>query len=162
MNAGDVGKFDFTLAGNVTKTEVTKVPATAQVTALNPSPVLFGRVVKLVLEKGQPKNKINASVNWKLGSWGATMRATRYGEVLSPDANPALDFVMAAKTVVDLEARYNFTKQLGLALGADNVFDKYPEALPPALNPNGGANFSNYAAFGRGGRFLYARASYSF
>ncbi len=161
-NAGSAGKFDFTLAANITKTDVTRTPATSQLAALNPAPVLFGRVNLLVLEKGQPKNKINGSVNWKLGQFGATLRATRYGEVLAPDANPALDFVMGAKTVVDLEGRYALTKNLNLALGADNVFDKYPEALPPALNTTGNAGFSNYAAFGRGGRFIYARASYTF
>ena len=150
------------MAANFTDTKVTKLPTTSQVTALSPSPVLFGRVNTLVLEKGQPNNKINASVNWKLGDFGATFRATRYGKVLSPDANPALDFTLNPKVVVDIEGRYALTKQINLAVGADNVFDKYPEAFPPALNTNGGANFSNYAPFGRSGRFVYARASYAF
>ena len=64
--------------------------------------------------------------------------------------------------MVDLEARYALTPKLNLAVGADNVFDEYPEALPPALNTTGNTPFSNYAPFGRSGRFIYARASYSF
>ncbi|MDL2354473.1 MAG: TonB-dependent receptor [Pseudomonadota bacterium] len=162
MNGGESGKFDFTVAGNFTKTEVTKVPVTAQLSALSPAPSLFDRINVLSLEKGQPKNKINANVNWKLGQFGATLRATRYGEVLSPGTTAALDFMMGAKTVVDLEARYALTPKLNLALGADNLFDAYPEALPPALNTTGNALFSNYAPFGRSGRFIYARASYAF
>ena len=162
MNAHEAGKFDFTVAGNVTKTEVTKVPTTAQLTALSPAPSLFDRVNVLTLEKGQPKNKINASANWKLGQLGATLRATRYGEVLQPGTTAALDFQMGAKTVVDLEGRYAVTPKLSLALGADNLFDAYPEALPPALNTTGNALFSNYAPFGRSGRFIYVRANYSF
>ncbi|MES2150086.1 MAG: TonB-dependent receptor [Pseudomonadota bacterium] len=162
MNAGDSGKFDFTVAGNITKTEVTKVPVTAQLAALSPAPILFDRLNVLTLEKGQPKNKINASVNWKLGAMGATLRATRYGEVLSPGTTAALDFTMGAKTVVDLEARYALSKQLSLAVGADNLFDAYPESVPPALNTTGNAPYSNLAPFGRSGRFIYARASYSF
>jgi iron complex outermembrane receptor protein len=66
---GRSGRFDFTLAGNFNRTEVTKVPTTAQLAALNPAPVLFDRLNVLTLEKGQPKNKITASVNWKLASW---------------------------------------------------------------------------------------------
>jgi iron complex outermembrane receptor protein len=162
MNGGEAGKFDFTLAGNVTKTEVTKVPVTAQLSALSPAPSLFDRLNVLSLEKGQPKNKINANVNWKLGQWGATVRATRYGEVLSPGTTAAFDFTLGAKTVVDLEGRYAVTKKLSLALGADNLFDAYPEALPATLNTTGNALFSNYAPFGRSGRFVYARANYAF
>jgi iron complex outermembrane recepter protein len=163
MNAGTAGKFDFTVAGNFTKTDVTRVPVTAAVSALpGGAPSLFDRLNVLSLEKGQPKNKLNASVNWKLGALGATFRATRYGEVLSPNASPALDVVIAPKTVVDLEARYALSSKLNLALGADNVFDAYPESVPVALNTTGNTPFPNYAPYGRGGRFVYARASYSF
>jgi iron complex outermembrane receptor protein len=162
FNAGAAGKFDFTLAANVTKTEVTKVPLTSELSALSPAPVLFDRINVLSLEKGQPKNKLNASANWKLGQFGATLRATRYGEVLSPGTSAALDFAIGAKTVVDLEARYALTSKVNLALGADNLFDVYPAGLPPTLNTTGNAMFSNYAPFGRSGRFVYLRANTSF
>ncbi|WP_332875854.1 TonB-dependent receptor plug domain-containing protein [Massilia sp. S19_KUP03_FR1] len=161
-NAGNVGKFDFTVAANVTKTEVTKVPTTTQLAALSPAPVLFDRLNVLTLEKGQPKNKLNASATWTQGPIGATLRATRYGEVLSPGTTAALDFVMHPRTTVDLEGRYALTKQLSLAMGAENLFDQYPETLTPALNTTGNSSFSNYAPFGRAGRYVYARATYAF
>ncbi len=161
-NAGDAGKLDFTLAANFTDTEVTKTPTTAQLSGLNPAPVLFDRLNVLSLEKGQPKNKISANVNWKLGQWGATLRATRYGEVLSPGTTAAFDFEMGARTTVDLEGRLAVTPKLTLALGADNVFDQYPETLPPSLNTTGNTPFSTYAPFGRSGRYIYGRATYAF
>ena len=92
----------------------------------------------------------------------ATARATRYGESLSPGTTAALDFQLSAKTLVDLEGRYAITPKMGLAFGADNVFDVYPHALPPALNTTGAAMFSNYSPFGRSGRFVYVRANYAF
>ena len=162
MNSGDAGKFDFTLAGNFTKTDVTKVPVTSQLSALATPPSLFDHFNVRSLEAGQPKNKLNANVNWKLGQFGATLRATRYGKVLSPGTTPALDFTIGAATVVDAEARFAVSPQLNLAIGADNLFDKYPDALPPLLNTTGSTSFSNYSAFGRSGRFVYARASYAF
>jgi iron complex outermembrane recepter protein len=161
-NAGAAGRFDFTLAGNFNRTEVTKVPTTAQLAALNPAPVLFDRVNVLTLEKGQPKNKITASANWKLDQWGMTARATRYGEVLSPGTTAAFDYTLKARTIVDLEARYALTRQMSLALGADNLFDQYSETLPPALNTTSNTPFSNYTPFGSNGRYVYARATYSF
>jgi iron complex outermembrane receptor protein len=69
---------------------------------------------------------------------------------------------MDAKTLVDIEARYAFTPKLSLALGADNLFDQYPETQPPALNTTGNTPFANYAPFGRAGRFIYARMNYGF
>jgi iron complex outermembrane receptor protein len=161
-NAGAIGRFDFTVAGNVTSTDVTKVPTTSQLAALSPAPVLFDRVNVLTLERGQPKNKLNASATWNLAQMGATLRATRYGEVLSPGTTAALDFVMRPRTTVDLEGRYAFTPKMMLAVGAENLFDQYPETLPPALNTTGNAPFSNYAPFGRAGRYVYARATYTF
>jgi iron complex outermembrane receptor protein len=161
-NAGDAGKLDFTLAANFTDTKVTKTPTTTQLSNLSPAPVLFDRLNVLSLEKGQPKNKISANVNWKLGQWGATLRATRYGEVLSPGTTAAFDFEMGAKTTVDLEGRLAVTPKLTLALGADNVFDQYPETLPPSLNTTGNTPFSTYAPFGRSGRYIYGRATYAF
>lgn len=161
-NAGDAGKLDFTLAANFTDTKVTKTPTTAQLSGLSPAPVLFDRLNVLSLEKGQPKNKVSANVNWKLGQWGATLRATRYGEVLSPGTTAAFDFEMGARTTVDLEGRLAVTPKLTLALGADNVFDQYPETLPPSLNTTGNTPFSTYAPFGRSGRYIYGRATYAF
>lgn len=75
---------------------------------------------------------------------------------------PALDLALAAKTVVDLEGRYALTANTSIAIGADNLFDVYPTANPLALNTTGAAQFSNYAPFGRSGRFVYARWNQAF
>jgi iron complex outermembrane receptor protein len=162
LNLGASGRFDFTLAGNFNHTDVTKVPTTAQLSALKTPPILFGRVNVLTLEQGQPRNKITASMNWKLAQWGMTARATRYGEVLSPGTTSAFDFPLSPRTIVDLEGRYALTRHMNLALGVDNVFDQYSETLPPYLNTTSNTPFANFTPFGTGGRYIYARASYSF
>ncbi len=163
LNTGSSGKFDFTVAANITKTDVTKVPQTAELAALPGTPVpLFADFNVLSLERGQPKNKLNASVNWKLGALGATLRATRYGEVYNPAIGTSPEVTMDPQTVVDMEVRFAVSSKINLALGADNVFDQYPAKVPVAGNGTGNTPFSNYAPYGRGGRFVYARASYSF
>jgi len=156
------GDFEFTLSGNYNDTEVTRIPTTAQLSALNPAPVLFGRINVLTLEEGTPKNKFGAGLDWSIGSWGATLRAIRYGEVLDPGTDAANDVTLGAETVVDLEGRYNFNERLTLALGAENLFDAYPDAFPVSRNTTGNTSFSNYSPFGRSGRFLYARVNYGF
>jgi iron complex outermembrane receptor protein len=149
------------LAGNYTKTDVNKVPVTAQLAALSPAPVLFDRVNVLTFTDGTPKTKFIASSTWSYGPFGVTARATRYGKILAPGTTANLDFWLNAKTLVDLEARYAITKQLTLAVGADNLFDQYPDSYPATLNTTGNAPYSNYSPFGRSGRFVYARLNYA-
>jgi iron complex outermembrane receptor protein len=155
------GKFDVTLTGNYNKTDVVRVPQTQQLAALTPPPPLFDRINILSFEQGTPKTKFGASLNWALSSFGATLRATRYGEILDPGTTANLDATLGAKTVVDLEGRLA-VGDFRFALGADNLFDEYPDAFPIARNATGNAPFSNYAPFGRSGRFLYGRVSLSF
>lgn len=151
------GQFAFTFGANFNDTEVTKVPATAPLAALSPSPVLFDRVNVLTFEKGTPESKFTGSVDWKLGPYGATVRGTRYGEVLSPGTTAATDITLKAAVVIDVEGRWDVAEHVRLSLGADNVFDEYPTSLPPALNSTSNTPFSNYAPFGRSGRYVYGR-----
>jgi len=158
------GRFDFTLAANFNSNDVTKVPTTAPLAALSPPPVLFDRLNVLQFEKGQPSDKYSVGANWRLGKFGATLRATRYGEVIFNDSNTAAnDLRLSPKTLLDLEARFDPTERLHLALGAENLTDEYPESNPTAtLNLNGTSAFPNYSPFGRSGRYVYGRASFSF
>lgn len=162
--SGRAGRFDFTLAANFNSTDVTKVPTTAPLAALSPSPVLFDRLNVLQFERGQPEDKLSAAANWKLGSFGATLRATRYGEVIFNDSNNAAnDLRLSPKTLLDLEARFDATDRLHFALGAENLTDEYPESNPTAtLNTSGTSAFPNYSPFGRSGRFVYGRATFNF
>lgn len=156
------GRFDFTLVGNYNETEVTRVPETAPLAALDPPPPLFDRINVLTFEEGTPKDKLAAIVNWQRDRFGATLRATRYGEVLDPGTAPALDVTLGAETLVDFEVRFEPAERIRVALGAENLFDEYPDAFPVSRNTTGNTPFSNYAPFGRSGRFAYARASFGF
>lgn len=160
--SSDIGNFDFTFVGNYNKTKVTKIPTTAPLSQLNPAPELFGRVNVLTFERANPRDKYAGIVNWDYGRFGATFRATRYGEVLAPGTTAANDLVLSPKVLMDIEARVKFGDAWRLALGADNLTDKYPDPNPPSLNTTGATSFSNYSPFGRSGRFLYARVSYDF
>jgi iron complex outermembrane receptor protein len=160
-----IGRFDILATANFNETVVTKVPATPQLSALSPAPSLFDRGNRLTFERGQPKDKYALSVSWTVGDFGLTARGTRYGEVLSPANAPTVtapDFLMTPKTLVDLEARYAFGDHMKFALGADNVFDKYPDPLPRGLNTTGATSFSNLAPFGRSGRYVYGRVTFAF
>jgi iron complex outermembrane receptor protein len=156
------GRFDFTLVANWNDTEVTRVPVTDELAALDPPPPLFDRINVLTFEQGTPQDRFAAVMSWRLDRFGATARVTRYGEVLDPGTTAPLDFELGAQTLVDLEARFDPTDRIGLALGVENAFDEYPDAFPVARNPTGNAPYSNYAPFGRSGRYAYGRLSVGF
>jgi len=158
----DFGRFDFSLFGNVNRTDVTRIPTTAPLAALTPAPELFGRINVLTFEEGTPKNKFGVSSDWSQGAWGSTLRLTRYGEVLDPGTTAQFDARLGAEVVVDLEGRYQFNDNLELSLGAENLLDRYPDTFPISRNTTGTTAYSNYAPFGRSGRFLYARLNYRF
>ena len=160
VNTADIGDFDVTLGANFNKTSVQAAPSdfvTGGVTF-----VRFGRVARLTLEEGTPQQKFTGNVDWSRGPFGATVRATYYGEVLSPGTTIPSDLWLGAKTLFDVEGRYDVTEQIQVAVGADNLFDEYPDASPINLNTTGNTPFSNYSPFGRSGRFVYARVGYSF
>jgi iron complex outermembrane receptor protein len=190
-----VGRFDFVAAGNWNDTEVVGLPSTNVIDNIcngQPAPctppVLFGRINTLTFESGTPDNKVSLGVDWNLLAgavdWGVILRGTRYGEVIEPGAPTAAevaagipdarDLHIQPDWVIDLELSAQLLdNKLDLALGADNLFDQYPDRLPinrVLPTPPGGAvnlnatnalAFSRYSPYGFSGRFLYARLSYS-
>ncbi|MFA4898242.1 MAG: TonB-dependent receptor [Brevundimonas sp.] len=143
------GNFDFTVAANFNDVSLN--------TAL--APTLFARQRILTIEDGTPDTKVSASADWSRDKWGATIRATYYGDVLQPGSTAANDYSTGAKTVVDLEGRFQLTERVGVAIGVDNVFDEYPDFVPASLNSNGVLGFPYYSPFGFNGRYGYARLS---
>jgi len=172
VNTDRAGRFNTTIVANRNETDVTRVPETAPLSALSPPPPLFARVNVLTFEQGNPDSKLAATLNWSgNGAFGATFRATRYGEALDPDprltgtaTSPigAQDAVMGAQTLIDLEGRFEPTERLRIAIGAENLLDEFPDPFPVDRNATGNTPFSNYSPFGRSGRYLYGRVSFGF
>ncbi len=162
LETDSAGRFDITLIGNYNKTDVTRVPSTDTLNTIDPSIRLFDRINVLTFEKGTPKDKFGAALNWSLNRWGATLRATRYGEVLDPGTMQVVDVTLSPEVVADIEGRVEFIEGLRLAIGAENLLDQYPDPFPLSRNATGNTSFSNYAPFGRSGRLAYARLSYEF
>ena len=161
MRTESFGRFDITASANWNKTEVTDTPSTSVVTA----PVLFGRINVVTFEEGTPDSKQALSIDWNYptqwGAFGVLLKGTNYGEVLEPAAAATLDTQMGQATLVDLEVRTKIGEGLSLALGADNLLDKYPTPIAAAANGTGALGFSRYSPFGFNGRFLYARMVYN-
>ena len=182
----DFGRFNLTAAYNYNENTILARNNTLGPLAAIPGIVLFGRQESLRFTRGQPKDKVVFSLDGDMKPFGLTLRTTRFGEVLSPGSTLPLapdqasftalgpdDVELSPKWITDIELRFDITKALRLAVGADNVFDVYPDRLPFGARGAalGGGNFpqnqqynaySIFSPFGFNGRFLYGRISADF
>ncbi|MDB5722432.1 MAG: hypothetical protein JWP15_3050 [Alphaproteobacteria bacterium] len=178
------GNWTLTAAYNHNKTKIDQRLNALGPLANIPNLILFGRIEGLRFTDGQPKDKVVLSLDGDVGPLGLTARTTRYGKVISPGAVAPLadplsltllgpdDITLSPKWISDLEVRFKAFNRLELAVGADNVFDIYPDRSPFGNRPAaiGGQYpinqyyipYSIFSPFGFNGRFLYARASISF
>ncbi|HEX7025001.1 MAG TPA: hypothetical protein VF187_09305, partial [Gemmatimonadales bacterium] len=81
-------------------------------------------------------------------------------------ADGSLDQTFSAKWITDASASYTYGRRITLMLGADNIFDVYPDKNSVGSATVGGnANFGIFpyngiSPFGFNGRFGYLRASW--
>jgi len=180
----DLGNWTLTAAYNYNKTRIQRRINDLGPLATIPGIVLFGRVEGIRFTDGQPRDKVVLAADGELGDFGLTLRTTRYGRVIAPGATAPIadpnsltllgpdDIHLGAKWVTDLELRYRPIEQLTFAIGADNLFDVYPDRSPFGARPAsvGGVYpinqyylpYSGFSPFGFNGRFLYGRVSVEF
>jgi iron complex outermembrane recepter protein len=159
-DGGDFGDFTASAAANFTETELSNIRSTGVLGSLEPPPEIFGRVNILRQEQGAPKDKYIFGVDWDRDNLGAFVRATRFGEVYVPSANPALDFTLSPQWAVDVEGSIQITERLGVALGANNVLDTYPDIDPNFGPTSAPLVFNAFAPAGFNGRYVYGRIRY--
>jgi len=183
---GEFGRWNLTAAYNYNKQKIDERLNELGPLAQIPGLVLFGRIEGIRFTDGQPRDKVVLSADGDIGKFGITARTTRYGKVVSPGAAAPLapnqtsltafgpdDIFLSAKWVTDAEVRLNGGNGVEFAIGANNLFDVYPDRSPFGPRPasaGGGfypANqiyipYSIFSPFGFNGRFIYGRVSVSF
>jgi len=184
LGLNNFGNWNLTAAYNYNKTKIDRRINDLGPLATIPGLVLFGRIEGLRFTKGQPRDKVVLSADGDVGKFGITARTTRYGKVLSPGAAAPIsdplsltatgpdDIFLSAKWITDLEVRLHGGNGVEFAIGANNLFDVYPDRSPFGPRPAsvGGvypANqeyipYSIFSPFGFDGRFVYGRVSVNF
>ena len=148
----------LTAAYNGNWTRVTRVDSTSILPGQGNS--LFSRVDRARLEKGNPRSNLVLSANLGVGRFGIDLRNQRFGQVTSFGTTAAGDQTWDPKWVTDLALSYGPVTRATITLGADNIFNTYPD---PTITPNTNSGilpYSGIAPFGINGRFIYAKLSY--
>ena len=153
------------LAGTFSKTQ--------QVGGINASPQLeraglvgtyFPEDSRVYLEEAVPRTKINLTNSLFAGKFNVFLRNVYFGEVTEAVTNTANQQVFDPRIVTDLSLGYKATDALTLTIGANNIFDIYPERADPEFNNRSDGRFDwsrRAQQFGIGGRFLFARVSFT-
>jgi iron complex outermembrane receptor protein len=186
---------------------------TKRVGAINASPILesngqvnkyYSETSRIYLEEAVPRVKANLTNSLSVEKFDFFLRNVYFGAVTDPntvDVNgdgriegaiingqvvETEHPVWGGKVITDLSVAYNFTESAKVVIGANNIFDIYPDsnfgpttavrprlvngaidytAAPSTVDLSNSNQFTysrNVSQFGQNGRFLFARLSFSF
>jgi iron complex outermembrane receptor protein len=169
VDAGS-GTLAFTLSANFTRTDVKAVhipDSLANKFGSDPAQLrtfFFGRLAENRLEDSVPHQKGTAAVRYSVGGVSALLRANYYGKVFYRPDNPANDEVFGAKVLFDADLGYQITKNVLLSVGADNMFNTFPDQQKKEANISFGRFIysRNVSQFGENGAFYYGKLQLTF
>ena len=168
LNTAQYGAFNFNAGVNFNDNEVTDIldaPAVLQSAGFDQSN-LFNDVELRRFETASPESKVNLGVTWSYDRYNATLRTTRYGEVEDPSSIEARNEIIPSEWVTDLDVRIALTDGLSVSVGANNLFDVYPqptrESVEEVTTFSNIFSYSGFSPFGFTGRFVYGKVSYAF
>ena len=166
LDLSDLGDLRLNVAANFNDTEVTHVDDNpSELNSLGDDYVVFARREVGRFEEGTPDSKWNLSAVWNFNEWQTTLRATRYGEVADISTTADRDEYIDPKWITDLEVAYRPDEYWKFAVGANNLFDQYPQATVDNIGYSDFGQifpYTPYAPYGLDGRFLYGNITYSF
>lgn len=134
------GELTATIATNFQKTEVTSVNPPEAISAnATLTQKLFSRQERARYEMGTPRSKINLALSYTISNYTLMLRTVRFGKVGNryPDdpatsgavLPPQIDQDFSAKWITDLVLSYRVIKNLDFTIGANNLFDIYPDKI---------------------------------
>lgn len=146
--------LSLTLAYSYNKSEVTKS-----------DPVAIGADRIYDIENITPKHRANASASYEIGGFLINARGNYYSSWSTNQDYPGQTF--GSKVTADLDVSYTLAEKYTLTVGANNLFDAYPDKLAPTTaNPiyaltgstaDGQIYPRSGGPFGMNGGFWYAR-----
>ena len=162
LRTASLGDFKFNAAYSYNRTKLLQV---ADNPANLSNTILFGRQARADLTSATPRDKLVLSSEWTVGAIRSLLRVTRfgkYGEAGTSQTSTADDRNFGPKWVTDLDISAQLTRSINLAVGANNLFDVYPDPVGVIQANTGAGLYGNFAPFGLSGGFYYARLGVKF
>lgn len=162
FDLGNAGTLQTTLSYNYNKNKVTDVKANPAI--LNTLGLNLKRIDRRdqygLLADTTPRSKLILNGLYSIDRWSVSGTLTRYGKFTSYNSTSAqFDQTFGSKWLLDLAVNYNLDRWT-FNLGADNVFNTYPDRVIPANDNNGTLPYSVFSPFGFNGAYVYGKVAY--
>jgi len=152
-------KLKTSLAGTISNPELLQVN-TSDVLA-GKEDTYFDRTSQIYLTNSVPTEKFNLTLDYSIGDFSAMLRNVYFGAVEEATNSETNTQEFAAKVITDLSLSYAFSKKLSLTVGANNLFDIYPDGNREENLSSGRFLYSRRSQqFGFNGRYLFSRLSF--
>lgn len=124
---------------------------------------LFPADARTAIEKGRPRDRATGRIRYTHGPARLQFAGNYYGKITSmlEELPQVVLHEYDAATIFDAEMSYKVRDGLELSVGAENVFDVYPEETPDGYNFLGIFRYGP-SGFGPNGRYLFTRLSVNF
>lgn len=151
------GNLRIDLAGTFAKTNIKGQPHSSGILQGKESAYL-DRASRIYIESATPRVKVNLSANYSIQRWSFLLRNVLFGSTDAATNIEADAQTYGARIVTDLVLGYDISKNVKFSLGANNLFDVYPDKNNDG---NRGAGYFVYSRtgqqFGFNGRYTFAR-----
>jgi len=146
------GKTDFSFVTSYNKTDVTRA-----------DPDVVDATRKFQLESTLPKYRSNFTIKHTQEDWSIVARLNHYGSFTETHLDDmTLLIENGAKYTVDAAVNYNITPDWVVTLGAQNLFDEYPQENTAFDNEVVGAQYSLTSPMGFNGAYYYAELTFNY
>jgi iron complex outermembrane receptor protein len=104
----------------------------SEVTDFNPS--VISAAQRFNIANLPPRHRVNASANWQIGDFQTNARVNYFSSWANQLEYPGQRF--SGKATADLDISYTIAEHYTLTVGANNIFDTYPDRIAPnTTNP---------------------------
>jgi iron complex outermembrane receptor protein len=170
-NIGNDNKINVGLIGNLNKLKIDKINNGN----LNEF-TFFGPFSQAYLKAAAPDYKFGLNLGYSTSKFNALVTLTQFSEVILQDFQwvdtpattqgeadalfPVATDIYEAAMTVDLSLGYEFSKNLKVSLGANNLFNIYPTPQFDGWTDQGG--LADSVQMGSDGTYIFTRLGFSF
>lgn len=156
------GKLFIDLAGTISYTQQVGSIHTSRLLK-DKKDIYFSNSSKVYLENVIPNQKFNISLTYTIQKWNLFLRNNYFGGVTEPSNILSNQQYYNPRWITDASIAYKLTDFLKLTVGANNLFNCYPEKVAKKANSNQGQFvYSRYVSqFGFNGRYIFTRLNFN-
>lgn len=156
------GKLFIDLAGTISYTQQVGSIHTSRLLK-DKKDIYFSNSSKVYLENVIPNQKFNISLTYAIQKLNLFLRNNYFGGVTEPSNILSNQQYYNPRWITDASIAYKLTDFLKLTVGANNLFNCYPEKVAKKANSNQGQFvYSRYVSqFGFNGRYIFTRLNFN-